>query len=131
MRRWGRERSLSSLGVPPPLTPPHVVSKTRLRHDGEGTPRGVRVRRGVRRQVTAEIGRVLKPGGLLVFIDSLQMGDKPGWDGLLEAFPHRFHEPYFRHYSTDDLDGMFEAAGLERDVTSTPFLAKLMARRKR
>lgn len=85
----------------------------------------------VRRQVTAEIARVLKPGGLLVFIDSLQMGDKPGWDGLLEAFPHRFHEPYYRHYSTDDLDGMFEAAGLERETTSTPFLSKLMVRRKR
>ena len=23
-------------GLPPPLAPPHVVSKTRLRHDGEG-----------------------------------------------------------------------------------------------
>ena len=68
----------------------------------------------VRRQVTAEIARVLKPGGLFVFIDSLQMGDKPGWDGLLEAFPHRFHEPYYRHYAIDDLDGMFSAAGLER-----------------
>ncbi len=85
----------------------------------------------VRRQVTAEIARVLKPGGLFVFIDSLQMGDKPGWDGLLEAFPHRFHEPYYRHYSTDDLDGMFEAAGLDADMTTTPFLSKLMVRRKR
>ena len=70
----------------------------------------------VRRQVTAEIARVLKPGGLFVFIDSLQMGDKPGWDGLLEAFPYRFHEPYYRHYSIDDLDGMFQAAGLEADT---------------
>jgi SAM-dependent methyltransferase len=85
----------------------------------------------VRRQVTAESARVLKPGGLLVFIDSLQMGDKPGWDGLLEAFPHRFHEPYYRHYSTDDLDGMFQAAGLEPEMTSTPFLSKMMVRRKR
>ena len=42
----------------------------------------------VRRQVTAEIARVLKPGGLFVFLDSLQMGDRPGWDGLLESFPH-------------------------------------------
>src|SRR5262245_14146319 len=25
-------------GVPPPLTPPHVMSKTCLRHDGEGNP---------------------------------------------------------------------------------------------
>ncbi len=47
----------------------------------------------VRRVVAAEIARVLKPGGALVFVDSLQMGDKPGWDGLLEAVPVRFHEP--------------------------------------
>ncbi len=85
----------------------------------------------VRRAVTAEIARVLKPGGLFVFIDSLQMGDKPGWDGLLEAFPERFHEPYFRHYAIDDLDAMFTAAGLEADTTSTPFLSKLMVRVKR
>jgi ubiquinone/menaquinone biosynthesis C-methylase UbiE len=85
----------------------------------------------VRRAVTAEIARVLKPGGLFVFIDSLQMGDKPGWDGLLEAFPERFHEPYFRHYAIDDLDGMFTAVGLEADTSSTPFLSKLMVRVKR
>jgi ubiquinone/menaquinone biosynthesis C-methylase UbiE len=84
----------------------------------------------VRRQVTAEVARVLKPGGLFVFLDSLQIGDKPGWDGLIEAFPERFHEPYYRHYAIDDLDGMFSAAGLEPDLTTTPFLAKLMARRK-
>ena len=46
----------------------------------------------VRRRVTEEIARVLKKGGLFVFIDSLQMGDRPGWDGLLEAFPVRVHE---------------------------------------
>jgi ubiquinone/menaquinone biosynthesis C-methylase UbiE len=85
----------------------------------------------VRRQVTAEVARILKPGGLFLFIDSLQTGDKPGWDGLLEAFPHRFHEPYYRHYTIDDLDGMFDAAGLEAQMSSTPFLSKLMVRRKR
>jgi ubiquinone/menaquinone biosynthesis C-methylase UbiE len=85
----------------------------------------------VRRAVTAEIARVLKPDGLLVFLDSLQMGDKPGWDGLIEAFPHRFHEPYYRHYAMDDLEGMFNAAGLEPELTTTPFLSKLMVRRKR
>jgi ubiquinone/menaquinone biosynthesis C-methylase UbiE len=84
----------------------------------------------VRRAVTAEIARVLKPRGLFVFIDSLQMGDKPGWDGLLEAFPERFHEPYYRHYAIDDLDGMFEAAGLREESTSTPFLSKVMVRTK-
>jgi ubiquinone/menaquinone biosynthesis C-methylase UbiE len=84
----------------------------------------------VRRQVTAEVARVLKPGGLFVFMDSLQMGDKPGWDGLLEAFPHRFHEPYYRHYAIDDLDGMFNAAGLTLRAQSLPFLSKLMVRAK-
>jgi ubiquinone/menaquinone biosynthesis C-methylase UbiE len=85
----------------------------------------------VRRQVTAEVARVLKPGGLFVFLDSLQMGDRPGWDGLIEAFPERFHEPYYRHYAIDDLDALFSAAGLEPELTTTPFLSKLMVRRKR
>ncbi len=84
----------------------------------------------VRRAVTAEIARVLKPGGLLVLIDSLQMGDRPGWDGLLEAFPVRFHEPYFAHYASDDLDALFNAAGLAHEETACAFLAKVMARRK-
>lgn len=84
----------------------------------------------VRRTVTREIARVLKPGGLLVFVDSLQMGDKPGWDGLLEGFPVRFHEPYFRHYAIDDLDGLFTGASLTPVSTSLAFLSKVMARRK-
>jgi len=84
----------------------------------------------VRRHVTAEIARVLKPGGLFVFIDSLQMRDRPRWDGLIEAFPVRFHEPYFAHYATDDLETIFAEAGLEAEDTSLAFLSKVMARRK-
>jgi ubiquinone/menaquinone biosynthesis C-methylase UbiE len=84
----------------------------------------------VRRRVAAEMARVLKPGGLLVFIDSLQMGDREGWDGLLEGFPVRFHEPYFRHYAIDDLDRVFSDVGLVEDTTTTAFLSKVMTRRK-
>ena len=84
----------------------------------------------VRRRVTAEMARVLKRGGLFVFIDSLQLGDRPGWDGLLEAFPVRFHEPYFAHYATDDLDAMFASAGLAPQATSHAFLSKVMVFRK-
>ena len=84
----------------------------------------------VRRRVASEMARVLKPGGLLVFIDSLQMGDRPGWDGLLEAFPVRFHEPYYRHYSIDDLDGLFADAGLTPVSSQSVFLSKLMVRKK-
>ena len=85
----------------------------------------------VRRQVTAEIARVLKPDGLFVFLDSLQMGDRPGWDGLLEGFPVRFHEPYYRDYVLDDLEVMFSAAGLTPHSSATAFLSKLMVRAKR
>lgn len=84
----------------------------------------------VRGRVVAEIARVLKPGGLFVMVDSLQMGDRPGWDGLLEAFPVRFHEPYYAHYVTDDLDALFARAGLEPVETATAFLSKVVARRK-
>jgi ubiquinone/menaquinone biosynthesis C-methylase UbiE len=84
----------------------------------------------VRRRVAAEMARVLKPGGLLVFIDSLQMGDRDGWDGLLEGFPVRFHEPYFRHYAIDDLDRVFADVGLVAQATSTAFLSKVITRRK-
>ncbi len=84
----------------------------------------------VRRTVAREVARVLRPGGLFVFMDSLQMGDRPGWDGLLEAFPVRFHEPYFRHYSIDDLDALFTSVGLAPASDDTAFLSKLVTRRK-
>ena len=51
-------------------------------------------------------------------------------DGLLEIFPARFHEPYFRHYVIDDLDGVFAEAGLRQDSTSLAFLSKVMVWRK-
>lgn len=85
----------------------------------------------VRRRVAAEMARVLKPQGMLVLVDSLQLGDRPEWDGLIEAFPHRFHEPYYRHYAIDDLDRLLDDVGLVAETTSLAFLAKVMARRKK
>ncbi|MFY0614596.1 MAG: class I SAM-dependent methyltransferase [Hyphomicrobiaceae bacterium] len=83
-----------------------------------------------RQAVAKEVARVLKPGGLFVMIDSLQFGDKPDWDGLLEAFPERFHEPYYRHYLIDDLVETFASAGLNVDSTRLAFMSKVMALRK-
>jgi ubiquinone/menaquinone biosynthesis C-methylase UbiE len=108
--------------VPLPDSSQDIVTAIFLYHELPGE---------VRRRVTAEIARVLKPGGLFVLIDSLQMGDRPGWDGLLEAFPVRFHEPYFAHYATDDLDAMLGKAGLDVRETSQAFLSKVIAARKR
>lgn len=84
----------------------------------------------VRRRVAHEFARVLKPGGILVFLDSAQYGDVAGWDGALESFPHRFHEPYYQHYLDDDLDGLFVDAGLPAQEQSAVLLSKLLVRRK-
>ena len=83
-----------------------------------------------RRRVALEIARVLKSGGLFVLVDSLQYGDKPGWDGLLEAFPVRFHEPYYRHYLIEDLARVFGEAGLAEESTRPVFLSKVMVFKK-
>ena len=84
----------------------------------------------VRTTVAREVARVLKPGGLFVLDDSLQFADKPGWDGLLEAFPQRFHEPYYRHYLTHDLTELVASVGLEPGETDLAFLSKVMSFRK-
>ncbi|MGD9868441.1 MAG: class I SAM-dependent methyltransferase [Hyphomicrobiales bacterium] len=83
-----------------------------------------------RRNVAAEFARVLKPGGLLVVIDSLQWGDEPGYDGLLEVFPARFHEPYYEEYLGDDLGALFTGAGLEMAPGERAFLSKVVVVRK-
>ncbi len=84
----------------------------------------------VRRRVTREIFRVLKPGGLYAMADSLQWGDVPDYDGILEAFPVRFHEPYYEHYLGDDLAALFRECGFERVETSLAFLSKVVVGRK-
>ena len=79
----------------------------------------------IRRQAVAEFARVLKPGGQVIFADSLQAGDLPENDGLLELFPALFHEPYYAGYLTDDLDGVFAAAGLRRRDLTCAFLTRI------
>ncbi len=80
----------------------------------------------VRPVVAAEIARVLKPGGLLAFADSIQPVDEPRLGRLLEAFPAYFHEPYYASYCAADLPALFGAAGLRRAAQDTAFLTKAL-----
>ncbi|BBK39286.1 methyltransferase [Allostella sp. ATCC 35155] len=80
----------------------------------------------VRTAVAAEVARVLRPGGRLVLVDSLQTGDHPPYDGLLERFPAVFHEPYFASWNTLDVAGLFAAAGLVPGRVERRFLSKIM-----
>jgi ubiquinone/menaquinone biosynthesis C-methylase UbiE len=61
----------------------------------------------IRRSAVAEIRRVLRPGGTLIFVDSLQTGDEPDYDCTLEVFPVAFHEPYYESYLREDLDRLW------------------------
>jgi ubiquinone/menaquinone biosynthesis C-methylase UbiE len=82
--------------------------------------------RRARRVVAGEIARVLRPGGRLILVDSLQLGDRPDYDGLLLRFPKRFHEPYFDDYVRQDFDALFGAAGLRPAGSTLAYLSKVM-----
>lgn len=84
----------------------------------------------VRRTAIDEIARVLKPGGTFVLVDSIQLGDRPELNALLELFPMGFHEPYYMSYAQEDLGALFGAAGLEIGQTRLAFLTKAVAFRK-
>ena len=81
----------------------------------------------IRARALAEMARVLKPGGLVVIVDSLQKGDRPDWDGLLDLFPHYFHEPYYAEYVGGGMEAWCEAAGLRPVSTEHAFLSKVAA----
>ncbi|MEM1288790.1 MAG: class I SAM-dependent methyltransferase [Pseudomonadota bacterium] len=81
----------------------------------------------IRVAVCNEIARVLKPGGMFAFVDSLQPGDAPEYDGLLELFPQLFHEPYYNSYAQTDLTELFGRPGLKCVHTNTAFVSKILA----
>jgi ubiquinone/menaquinone biosynthesis C-methylase UbiE len=82
----------------------------------------------VRRAVAGEIRRVLKPGGTLVFVDSLQTGDEPDYDALLDYFPFAFHEPYYAGYLAENLDQLF-TPGFVPEERSLAYFSKVMTYR--
>ena len=66
----------------------------------------------VRREVAKEMFRVLRPGGLVAWNDSIQAKDRDQFDKeVLSAFPKRYHEPFYMNYIEDDIDAIFEEAG--------------------
>jgi len=84
----------------------------------------------IRPQVIAEVSRLLKPGGVFIFADSLQFGDREGLDGILEYFPEGFHEPYYKGYLTYDFAPVMADSGLTLEKTDIAFLTKVASWRK-
>lgn len=87
--------------------------------------------REVRAQVAQEVARVLRPGGRAVLVDSLQYGDEPAFDGLLDLFPAAYHEPYFADYVRHDVAAVLAQAGLAPIDSARAYMSKVVVAVKR
>jgi len=85
----------------------------------------------VRRIIFREFARVLKRGGRVVLVDSLQIGDEPDYDAMLKLFPRSYHEPYYKSYLGEEFRSIAAGCGLThiRDVNA--FVSKVMVFDKR
>ncbi len=84
----------------------------------------------IRGKALAEMARVLRPDGLAVVVDSIQRGDHAAWDGLLDLFPHYFHEPYYADYVGGRLSDWAADSGLIVVATERAFLSTVTALRR-
>ena len=63
-----------------------------------------------RRRAAAEMARVVQPGGMVVWSDSMQQGERQAFPSI-EAFG-RFNEPHYGGYVRSDIVTLFEEHGL-------------------
>lgn len=119
LRRWGWMHFLVANGESIPLAPDSQDAVASIFVFHELPPK-------VRRVIFGEFARVLKRGGRLVIVDSLQTGDQPEYDGMLQRFPHNFHEPYYTSYLREDFDALARTCGLVRRRDVNAFISKVM-----
>ena len=57
---------------------------------------------------------------------SLQRGDQPDYEGLLELFPQNYYEPYYRSYTNEDFGALAAGCGLKHVRAVGAFVSKVM-----
>ena len=82
--------------------------------------------RSARRNVFRELRRVLRPGGILVVMDSAQYAESPEIGFALEKFSADFHEPFHSDYVKDDLKVIAEEHGFTVTRVAPCFAAKIL-----
>jgi ubiquinone/menaquinone biosynthesis C-methylase UbiE len=119
LKRWTRTGFVAGKAeaIPLPDNSQDAVTNTFLFH--ELPPK-------VRRIAMRECARVLKPSGRLVILDSLQRGDRPDYDGLLELFPQNYHEPYYTSYTNEDFGALAAGCDLQLVRNVKAFVSKVM-----
>jgi ubiquinone/menaquinone biosynthesis C-methylase UbiE len=119
---WSRVKLVEAAAeeIPAPDASFDIVTALYLFHELPGA---------VRQAVAGEIRRVLKPGGTLIVVDSLQTGDAPEYDAVLDYFPYAFHEPYYASYLREDLDALL-APGFSRQVIDLAYFSKVISWRR-
>lgn len=93
----------------------HAVTSIFLFHELPGT---------VRQTVIEQCFQVTKPGGVFIICDSIQLSDSPELEHMMDFFPETFHEPYYKHYTTDNLVEHLQRVGFENIEIQVHFMSK-------
>lgn len=83
-----------------------------------------------REDVAAELARVVKPGGIFVLADSVQMGDRPRQDANLDNFGS-LNEPFYRTYIRHKLCDLFDRVGFDPVAKELASQTKILTFRRR
>ena len=83
-----------------------------------------------RKKTLNEAARALKSGGFCGLVDSLQNEDRNEFDWALQQFPVDFHEPFYKNYLQNPMEGLLQEAGFTDVQRRVGFFSKAVSGRK-